>query len=142
MRIVVLLACILYWVLLTLLLLVPNPAAWVGLREVPTFTWGKFGIHLTAFTILGVLVNATRWPKRPCWSLVAFLVLYAVTTESLQLLVPHRTPRVIDGIENILGISLGSSIYWLIVRLMQPLLQVNLAAGLIRHSAQESAAGD
>jgi len=60
MRSGALLACFCYWLLLTILLLVPNPAALVGLRAVPTFPWGKFGIHLIAFTILGFLVNSTR----------------------------------------------------------------------------------
>ena len=41
MRIVVLLACICYWLFLTVLLLVPNPAALVGLHEVPIFPWGS-----------------------------------------------------------------------------------------------------
>jgi hypothetical protein len=119
MRIVVRLACLCYWLLLTVLLLVPNPAAVVGLEAVPIFPWGKFGIHLIAFTILGFLANAARWPKRLCWPLTVFLVVYGVTTETLQLFVPHRSAQVIDGIENILGIAAGSGIYWLLLRLMR-----------------------
>ena len=65
MRIAVLVACVCYWFLLTVLLLVPNPAALVGLHAVPIFPWGKFGIHLIAFTGLGFLANATRWPNVP-----------------------------------------------------------------------------
>ena len=65
-----------------------------------------------------------------------FLVVYGITTESLQLLVPHRTARVMDGIENILGIVVGSAIYWLLLRLMQPYLKLNLAANLVRHVAE------
>jgi len=63
MRIPVIL-CIAYWIILTVLLLVPNPAALVGLKAVPIFPWGKFGIHLSFFTVLGVLANFSRWPKR------------------------------------------------------------------------------
>jgi len=59
MRILFLLACICYWPLLTVLLLVPNPAELVGLDAVPVFPWGKFGVHLIAFTGLGFLANAT-----------------------------------------------------------------------------------
>jgi hypothetical protein len=117
MRTAARLSCFCYWLLLTILLLVPNPAAVVGLQAVPVFPWGKFGIHLIAFTILAVLVHASRWPKGLFWPLIAFLVVYGITTESLQLLVPHRTARVMDGIENILGIAAGSGIYWLVQRL-------------------------
>jgi VanZ family protein len=45
------------------------------------------------------------------------MVIYGITTETLQLFVPHRTAQVIDGIENLLGIALGSGIYWLAWRL-------------------------
>jgi glycopeptide antibiotics resistance protein len=120
MRIAALLSCLGYWLLLTALLLVPNPAALVGLRAVPTFPWGKFGVHLIAFTILTVLVHVTRWPKRLCWPLIVFLVVYGITTESLQLFVPHRTARVMDAIENILGIAAGTGIYWLAQAFRRP----------------------
>jgi hypothetical protein len=129
MRILILLTCVCYWVLLTVLLLVPNPAGLVGLAAVPIFPWGKFGIHLIAFTGLGVLANAIRWPKRPFRLLIAFLVVYGVTTESLQLFVPHRTVRVMDGIENILGISIGTGIYWLALRLAQPIVTLTQHRG-------------
>jgi glycopeptide antibiotics resistance protein len=117
-HIIIKFACFCYWIFLTVLLLVPNPAALVHLHSVPIFPWGKFGIHLIAFTILSFLVNASRWPKRIGWPLLVLLVVYGVTTESLQLFVPHRTSRVMDGIENILGIALGAGIYLLVRRLM------------------------
>ena len=136
MRLAILLVCIFYWLFLTVLLLVPNPAALVGLHAVPIFPWGKFGIHLGFFTVLGLLANATRWPKRLCWPLIVFLMVYGITTESLQLFVPQRTARVMAGIENILGIAVGSAIYWLLLRLMQPLLKLNLAANLVKYTAE------
>ncbi len=120
MRIVARLACICYWLLLTVLLLVPNPAALLGLHAVPMFPWGKFGIHLGFFTVLGLLVNSTRWPKRPWWPLIVLLIIYGVTTETLQLFVPHRTARVMDAIENILGIALGTGVYWLVLWWRRP----------------------
>ena len=120
MRIVARFACYGYWLLLTVLLLVPNPAALFGLHAVPIFPWGKFGIHLGFFTVLGFLANATRWPKRPSWPLIVFLIVYGITTESLQLFVPHRSARVMDGIENILGIALGTAVYWLILWWRRP----------------------
>lgn len=136
MRLAVRLACVCYWLLLTVLLLVPNPAALVGLRAVPILPWGKFGIHLGFFTVLGFLANATRWPKRIGWPLIVLLVVYGVTTESLQLFVPHRTARVMDAIENILGIAAGSAIYWLVLRSVQ----ANLAAKFLKRAAEVDAA--
>jgi hypothetical protein len=112
MNIIIKFACICYWIFLTVLLLVRNPAKIVGLEAVPLFPWGKFGIHLSAFVVLSLLVHATRWPKRPWWPLLVLLVLYAVTTESLQVLVPPRTARVMDAFENLLGIAIGAGIYW------------------------------
>ena len=142
MHVVVLLASLAYWLLLTTLLLVPNPAAVFGLHAVPIFPWGKFGIHLTAFTILAVLVHGTRWPRRLCWSLIVFLAVYGIATESLQIFVPHRTARVMDGVENMLGIAAGSGIYWLLQRLMQPWMKLNLAAGLMKYAADEDATAE
>jgi hypothetical protein len=139
MRIFARLACLCYCLLLTVLLLVPNPAALVGLQAVPVFPWGKFGVHLIAFTSLAFLANATRWPKRPWWPLIVLLMVYGITTESLQLVVPHRTARVMDGIENILGIAAGSAIYWLSLRLVSPSLKPNLAAYLVRYAAEADA---
>ena len=63
--------------------------------------------------------------------------LYGITTESLQLFVPHRTARVMDAIENILGIAVGTGIYWLVLR-----LNPKVAAGLGKSAAEENAAGE
>jgi VanZ family protein len=119
MRTVLLLVCLAYWSFLTALLLVPDPAALVGLERVPIFPWGKIGIHFTAFTILAVLVHATRWPKPPGRVLTALLVFYGLATESLQALVPPRTCRLMDYVENLAGVAAGSGIYWLVGRLVR-----------------------
>jgi hypothetical protein len=120
-RIIARLACIFYWLFLTVLLLVPNPATLVGLKTVPLFPWGKFGIHLSFFTVLGLLVNAARWPKGPWWPLVALLMVYGIATEFLQIVVPQRSARVMDGFEDVLGITIGVGIYWIILLMMQPM---------------------
>jgi len=138
-RIAILIACFCYWILLTVLLLVPDPAALVGLQKVPTFPWGKFGIHLIFFTILSILVHATRWPKRPWWPLIVLLVVYGITTESLQLFVPHRTARVMDAIENILGIAAGAGIYWIVLRVMQASRKPDRAVNLVKHAVEADA---
>ena len=46
-----------------------------------------------------------------------------------------------DGMENILGIAAGSAIYWLLLRLTQPALKLNLAACLVQQAA-ETAQGE
>jgi VanZ family protein len=120
MRTVSLLLCLAYWALLTALLLVPDPAALFGLKSVPTLPWGKIGIHFTAFTILAVLVHATRWPKPPGWLLTAFLVFYGLATETLQAFFPPRTGlQLMDYTENLVGVAAGSGIYWLVGRLVR-----------------------
>jgi VanZ family protein len=117
MRIVQRVLCGFYWVFLTVLLLVPNPASVVGLRRVPTFPWGDIGIHFTAFAILTLLVHASRWPRPVGWS-VAVLLAYGVATETLQSFVPPRAVELKDYAENILGVLVGSAIYWGLLRIV------------------------
>lgn len=111
MRILRYLICAAYWVFLTVLLLVPDPAAVVGMKRVPVFPWGDIGIHFTAFTILTLLVHASRWPKRPGW-IVVVLLAYGIATESLQYFVPPRAVELKDYTENIIGVLVGSGIVW------------------------------
>ena len=111
MRILRYLICAAYWVFLTVLLLVPDPAAVVGMKRVPVFPWGDIGIHFTAFTILTLLVHASRWPKRPGW-IVVVLLAYGIATESLQYFVPPRAVELKNYTENIIGVLVGSGIVW------------------------------
>jgi hypothetical protein len=143
MRIATLLVCLGYWVLLTVLLLVPNPAAVVGLDAVPIFPWGKFGVHLLAFTGLSVLVHVSRWPRRLGWPLLLLLFAYGIATEMLQALVPPRTSRVMDGIEDILGVLAGVGICWLVRQVVRSLgTKSNLAAQAIRCAAKTDATAE
>jgi VanZ family protein len=115
MRIVFRLVCLAYWAFLTALLLVSDPAALVGLERVPKFPWGNgdIGIHFTAFTTLALMVHVTRWPRRPGWIVTGLLVCYGLTTETLQVFVPHRSVELLDYTENVLGVAAGSGLYWL-----------------------------
>jgi VanZ family protein len=113
-----LLVCVAYWILLTVLLLVPNPQVVVGLQRVPLFPWGDVGIHFTAFIILSVLVHLAVWPKRVRWT-VAVLMAYGIATESLQLFVPPRSVELKDYAENILGVLAGAGLYLVFRRLLQ-----------------------
>ncbi len=119
MRTVRLLSCIAYAVLLTVLLLVPEPAEVLGLRRIPRLPWGDIGIHFTAFTILTLLVHGLRWPTGVRWPIVAALLAYGLVTESLQVFVPSRSVDWLDYLENMLGVAGGTGIYWLARRLIQ-----------------------
>ncbi len=119
MRTVRLLFCVAYAVLLTMLLLAPQPAKLLGLRRIPMFPWGDIGIHFTAFTILTLLVHGLRWPTRTRWPIVAALLAYGVVIESLQVFVPSRSVELLDYLENMLGVAVGTGIYWLARRLIQ-----------------------
>ena len=132
MRIAALLVCLAYWGLLTALLLTPHPASLVGMQSVPIFPWGKFGVHLIAFIGLSVMVHTASWPKRPTWYMLLVLVIYALTTETLQRFVQCRSSRLMDAFENLLGIAIGTGLYYVILRWMQPFLKLNLAARLVK----------
>jgi hypothetical protein len=118
MRLLRLLLVAAYWVLLTVLLLVPNPAAILGFFRAPKLPTNDVGIHFTAFFILSVLVCAARWPRRLGWFLVALLVGYGLLVESLQALVPPRAVELLDYTENVLGVLAASGVYWLLQRLV------------------------
>jgi len=113
------LPCFTYVVVLTVLLLAPNPDAVVGLGGLSMSSRGATAIHFWAFSVLALLVHGTRWPKRLDWTLVAILAVYGIATESLQALVPARAVELRDFTENTLGIAAGTGIYWLALRLMR-----------------------
>jgi hypothetical protein len=99
-----------YWLLVSLLLLVPNPAALLfGLRPAQAAASMR-GVHGTAFLVLALLVQAARFPLRRSgqWAL---LVGYALLVESLQWFVPRRTVELADYAENLLGLALGAALF-------------------------------
>ena len=121
MRTLARIACCAYWLLLAALLLTPDLVAIAGLHAVPVFPWGRFGIHLLAFTGLSFLTHAARWPQGIWWPLIVVLVIYGIATELLLAFVTPRTPWFIDGLENIAGVALGTSSYALVRRVRQVL---------------------
>ncbi len=119
MRIVRLVICLGYWALLSVLLLVPDPAAIVPIPEVPAFLWSDVGLHFGAFAVLAVLTYAARWPQPPGGLLVVLLLAYALATELLQSLVPCRTVAIEDCAGNLLGILVATAVYRLVQRAVQ-----------------------
>jgi hypothetical protein len=104
-------ACAVYGVALTVLLLVPDPAALLGIERTPGTASGR-GTHLLFFTLLAFLVWASRWPVRRRL-LAGLLITYAVATEGLQWFVPLRTVELPDLVENLLGLAAGTAIWWI-----------------------------
>ena len=111
------LVCLGYLLLLTVLLLVPDPLALLGIRVIPG-TGGGPGTHFLLFTLLAVMVMACRlaWRKTV---LAALLVTHALTAELLQSLVPMRSVQLGDLIENLLGLAAGTIIYQKAFRLLR-----------------------
>lgn len=103
-----------YTAILTVFLLVPNPAALIGLSRPPGPPGGR-GIHFLFFLALGALTFAARWPIRAI-ALGALLVLYAVAAETLQIVVPDRTVELLDYLENLAGLAVGAGFWWLVQR--------------------------
>ncbi len=105
------LICAAYWVLLTVLLLVPDPGALFGIQRIPGYSTGV-GVHFALFAVLGVLVLASRVSLEHAL-LAGLLTVYAITTELLQALVPLRTIELRDFAENLLGLAAGIAIWWI-----------------------------
>ena len=103
-----------YWLALTVLLLVPDPLKWLGIVRAPGPPGGRMQ-HFLLFGLLAVLVLASRLRLRR-GVLLGLLVGYALVTESLQWFVPHRTVELLDFTENLLGLAAGWGLWWLISR--------------------------
>jgi len=108
-----------YWLLLTVLLLAPDPLALLGITRVPGPPAGRME-HLLLFGVLAFLACASRPPLR--WGpLAGLLVGYAVLTETLQVFVPTRTVELLDYAENLLGLAAGWGLWGLIqTRFVRP----------------------
>ena len=103
-----------YWLLLTVLLLAPDPLALLGITRAPGPPSGRME-HLLVFAVLAMLACASRPPLR--WGpLAGLLVGYAALTETLQVFVPTRTVELLDYAENLLGLAAGWGLWRLIQR--------------------------
>ena len=108
------LACAAYSLLLTLLLLLPQPLVLLGFAPPSGQTSGR-GAHFVTFALLATLVVMSRVPWRRN-QLIAVLVSYAFATELLQGLIPHRSVELLDFVENLLGLATGAAIAWALGR--------------------------
>lgn len=102
-----------YLLLLTTLLLVSDPWGWL-LGRAPAIEVPGRGVHFCAFSILAILSAACRLPWRG-GAVATALVIYAIATESLQVLVEGRVVDPIDYAENLVGLAAGA-IVWVLGR--------------------------
>lgn len=101
-----------YWLLLTVVLLAPDPRALLGITRAPGPPGGRVE-HLVLFGVLALLACASRLPLRR-GPMVGLLVGYALLTETAQALVPTRTVELLDYVENLLGLGAGCVLWRLI----------------------------
>ncbi len=101
-----------YWVLLTVLLLAPDPWALLGFSSPPAPP-GPDAVHFLTFAVLALLVGSGRFPVS-ARRLAAVLVAYALVSESLQFFVASRTVQLGDYLQNLLGLAVGGAAWWLI----------------------------
>ena len=73
--------------------------------------------HFLGFTLLGVLIAAARWPI-PRWAVWGLAVTYALGTEVVQAFLPWRTAEAGDFVQNLAGIAVGGTIWWLVTSLL------------------------
>jgi hypothetical protein len=103
-------ACVAFWLFLTLLLLSPDPRALLGLERLADRLPNPKVAHVVCFTLLAMLVHASRFPLRR-GLLVGMLVAYAASTEGLQYFVPNRTAALADVALNLSGLALGTVLW-------------------------------
>lgn len=103
-------ACVAFWLFLTLLLLSPDPRALLGLERMADRLPNPKVAHVVCFTLLALLVHASRFPLRRglLWGL---LVAYAASTEGLQYFVPNRSARLTDVGLNLSGLAFGTVLW-------------------------------
>jgi VanZ family protein len=109
------LACSSYWLLLTVLLLAPNPLALFHIHHLPAAASNDKLVHFSCFLVLAILVGASHFPVR-VWMIAAIMVAYAVIAEAAQYFSPPRTVDAWDAVCNLAGLATGTVIYELIHR--------------------------
>jgi VanZ family protein len=110
--------CAGYWLLLTALLLARDPMGWFdgGRRVDAVYDRVEPVAHLASFTLLTLLVLATRWKLSRGW-LMAILFGYGLATELVQSQIPGRQMQLIDLIQDCAGIVAGCALYWAWLRM-------------------------
>jgi hypothetical protein len=105
-------ACIAYLVLLTLLLLWPNPNHVIGVHgELPWILRVLMPYdHVLSFAVLAILALSVRWPV-PRWGIVLMAAAYGGMTEILQGYT-HRHPRLADWFHDLVGVAVGTVLCW------------------------------
>ena len=104
----------LYLLVLSFLLLAPDPLTLLGFPGSPGASSLRL-VHFALFAVLGFLAWASRWPLRS-GTVLGLLVGYALVTESLQWFIPTRTVELLDYLENLLGLVAGVGAWHILQR--------------------------
>ncbi len=101
--------CLAAWAVVTVLLLVPDPSALVGLSKSAISGYSLIA-HVACFFAISLLTLLSR-PPVSAPATVTILMAYGATVEMLQGLVPQRTVEFRDFVANALGIAAGVAAY-------------------------------
>ena len=106
--------CIAYLLGLTYLLVVKEPLGFIERHPgLGTLSHNLVPVaHFLSFALLGILIAAARWPN-PRWAVWGLAVTYALGTEAVQAFLPWRTAEACDFVQNLAGIAVGGTIWWL-----------------------------
>lgn len=108
--------CLGYLIALTVLLVIKNPLAFLeSSRATRSIDLAPAG-HLFGFLLLAILTWAARWPISR-WTVIGLLIAYALGTELLQAAIPWRSAEAADFLLDLMGIALGSAVWWGAIRL-------------------------
>lgn len=127
------LACLVYLILLTALLLAANPwwfmsvhgqTPWL-LRSLEPFA------HFLSFGLLAMLAFSARWPA-PRWGVLLFLSVYAGATELTQWLMPPRAAEWSDWFQDLAGIGVAAIACWGVASLAELVRRARRSRSLIR----------
>ena len=100
-------ACAAFWLLLTCLLLVPDPRALLGIERWADRLPDPKAAHVLCFSLLAILAHLSRFPLSRL-ALLGTLAAYAIAAEALQSFVPPRTASVGDVVWNLSGLAIGT----------------------------------
>jgi VanZ family protein len=110
----------LYWVYLSILLFSRDPARWVNpygnLPELLKMLMPY--AHVLSFTVLSILTFAAFLPL-PRWGILLVLLFYGGVSETMQGLVPSRTPEWADLIQDLAGVVAGFACFWFVMLLLK-----------------------
>ncbi len=112
-----------YWCVLSLGLLTRNPTGAIHRNWFLSDMYSAVqpAVHFLGFMLLTALVLSGSWSVSRRMLLV-LIALYAGLTELLQGLIPNRTPEWVDFGQDLAGMAVGFTIWWIACRAVRLVL--------------------